>query len=883
MFAARTFALDSTPFGVSRHAAKRARCRDSTQTSRSSGRPDGDQGSGRGPFSPAWPAGWARARVDGLHAPFCAALVVLAASAGCGEGDTAPRLSPVAPRIVAVNETLTVDIVASNPSNLELHWSLTGPRLPGFDRVAMLRGDRSRAEFRWTPLASHVGVHEVTFVARSDLGLARTTATITVTPAADAAPVFVRPGAGGTFDLSRDPCVRFDVEVRDDDSPSVEIRPRSALPEGASLVPEGAKRARFGWCPTPDQVEASERWTLAFVADDGDHPPVPHDFVAVLRAGVRDHCPGAAPTIAFVSPGEGATVTASGGFDVVVDAADAEGLREPPLLYYSDAAPDDLTEPDVTAFDQVLFAPDGARFRARVPLALATGESRTVYLVASVTDNDDPTGTACDHRTDTPLRTITVVGGAPGGDAAVCAPCTGSVDCGSRICAAAAGGGRCLAACAGGCAAGTCAPTPTVDGPVVSACGDVAAVCSAGGACVDDSREDDDTRATAKPLVGMLSGLTVCPDDDDWFRIDAPAGTRVDVTVSGFRHAEGDLDLQLVGATGGILATSASTMDVERASACVVGSGPIYARVFGFRGARARSYTITESRTAGACCVDDRFEPDDSRATARQVNGGAFEGTACPRNDDWHWVEVAGPSSLVATIVFDARVADLDLELYSPEGAVIAASRGTSDTETVRADVAAGRYTLRVFGYGSGSAEYLGEVMVTPRTACSLSLHCPEGWVCNGSSCVSASCTSASTCPSGHLCPVPGPVTTARVCAPTCATNADCRSTEACKWLPEGRACGRRGAGANGATCGTYADCGGQRACVAWPGGYCARVGCERNADCESGTFCVTVGAQRVCALSCWASEDVCRRAEGYRCDVVEDRGGALQLACVPR
>jgi hypothetical protein len=518
-----------------------------------------------------------------------------------------------------------------------------------------------------------------------------------------------------------------------------------------------------------------------------------------------------------------------------------------------------------------------------VPVALPPGESRALYLVASVTDNDDPTGTACDRRADTPLRTITVVGGAPGGDAAVCAQCTGSLDCASRICAAAAGGARCLSACGSGCAAGTCAPTPTVDGPVVSACGDVAAVCAGGGMCADDAREDNDDRATATRLVGTLSGLAICPDDDDWFRIEASMGTRVEVTVSGFRHAEGDLDLHLVGSTGTILATSATTTDVERASACVVGSGPMFARVFGFRGARARSYTIAETRMTGACCVDDRFEPDNTRATARSVTGGAFEGTACPRDDDWLAVDVAGPSTLVATIVFDARAGDLDLELYSPEGAVLAASRGVTDTETVRADVAAGRYTLRVFGYGGGAADYLGEVMVTPRTACARSLDCPEGAVCSGSSCVPAACTSAATCPPAHLCPVPGPVTAGRMCAPTCTVNTDCRSTEACKWLPEGRACGRRGAGANGAACGSYADCGGQRACVAWPGGYCARAGCATNADCESGTFCVAVGAQRVCALGCRSSADVCRLAAGYACASLPDAAGAAQLVCVPR
>ena len=75
----------------------------------------------------------------------------------------------------------------------------------------------------------------------------RTPVVITVEPADDSGPVFLRPGAGGTFDLTLDPCVNFDIEVRDDDSSSVEIAATTDLPEGADLTQTGPKQGIFEW------------------------------------------------------------------------------------------------------------------------------------------------------------------------------------------------------------------------------------------------------------------------------------------------------------------------------------------------------------------------------------------------------------------------------------------------------------------------------------------------------------------------------------------------------------------------------------------------------------------------------------------------------------
>ncbi|MDW8363612.1 MAG: PPC domain-containing protein [Myxococcales bacterium] len=808
-------------------------------------------------------------------------LAVLWAVASCAQG-TGPRLEPLSPVSVAVNETVRVPIRVRNGGTEPLSLGMRGPDLPGFSRVASVRGGASGGEFRYSPLASHVGTHEVDILLlRGGEEIDRRPLVVTVTAASDAAPVFLRPGAGGTYDLERDPCVRFDVEVRDDDSPSVEIRARAGLPRGAMLEQTGPKSAQFDWCPTSDQVAASERWTIEMEADDGEHEPTAHDYVVVLRAGSRSGCGGSPPAIAVDAPADGARV---GGppFEVRARVTDDVGLRDVPLLYYSTVQPEDPDRPDPSAMQLVPFVESGDGYAASVPLELPEGAEQRVWFVVEAVDNDDPEGTACDQRAHSPLRSFTAVGAATGG-AGECAACTSSLQCASGLCAAAAGGARCLPACGAGtgCSMGSCGDRTTVEGSVRTGCGPVAVVCGGGGStgCVEDGNEPNDTLTAARVLTGTSTSGQICSGNDDYYRVSVEADSRVEVRLSGFRHAEGDLDLQLLSASGTILASSAGVTDTETAGLCMAERGELYVRVYGYRGAQNR-YDLSVNRMPGACCADDAGEDDDARTAARRISGGSFEGIVCPMDDDFLRFVVTAPATVTVTIVFDAAMGDLDLELYGPDGTLLGYSRGVTDTETVRRDVtASGEYVVRVYGFRGARGRYLGEVMVSTRTGCTAHRDCPSGQVCDGGSCRAITCSGDAGCPSGTGCISVG--SSGRRCAPRCAVNADCLDSEACKWLPEGRFCGERGAGANGAACSSFRDCGGQRACHPFRNGYCARVGCRSNADCEPGTFCVPVRGVQLCAVDCWAADEVCRLSEGHRCDVADDVSGRVQLVCL--
>lgn len=829
-----------------------------------------------------WPA--MRSSLRALLLSSLALLALLVAACPSGERPTLLAIERTTGR---VNQTLRIALPVSNPSGIAIRYRFEPARpIPAIESVTSITGSPAGGELRWTPLASHVGTHELAIVIESPSGeeYDRGTAIVEVLPSSDAAPVFLEPGAGGTYDLSRDPCVRFRVEIRDDDSVGVEIRGREGLPTGAMVIQDGNKSADFEWCPTADQIAASERWTIGLEADDGDHPAVPHDYVVVLRSGGGSGCEGAPPEVTVDAPEGGARVRSGTGYEVRVTATDDRGLREPPILYWTTETPSDPSRPDVTLFEQALFEPTGGdSFRARVPsLGLAVGEEREVFFVVSATDNDDATGTFCDHRTDTLLGSFFAVGG-EGGSLLACAPCSASVECASGVCAPSAGGARCLDGCdPGSCSSSTaCTDVTTTEGSRARACagagGSVVAACTV--ACINDGREPNDSIATASPLSGSVSGQ-ICTGDRDVFAIGGvTTGAQVTVTLDGFANADGDLDLRLLDPTGRILGTSAGVMDSEQITYCAAAAGTVYAEVFGYFGAQ-NGYDLRARVEPGGCCVNDALEPDDSVGAARLVMGTDFEGTLCFGDNDYRAFDVSVTSRAVLTLVGDGP-AVVDFELFDARGTRVARSMDVGGTLTIDTTLAPGRYAIRVFGYMNDGDSYLGEIRLTPSgSSCTTTRECGAGQVCATGSCRPDDCTSASMCPSMHLCPDPGPSTAPSDCAAACLVNADCRANEACKWFAEGRACGERGAGALGAPCSSFRDCGVQRTCLDWPGGYCTRAGCTRNSDCESGTFCVDVGGVRACALDCAADMTRCR--SGYSCRATPDVAMTSRFVCRP-
>jgi hypothetical protein len=139
------------------------------------------------------------------------------------------------------------------------------------------------------------------------------------------------------------------------------------------------------------------------------------------------------------------------------------------------------------------------------------------------------------------------------------------------------------------------------------------------GTCAPDARELNDTPAQASPLRGVEDwpGLTACPDDQDWFRIQLTAGARLQARIT-FSHAAGDLTLSLLGANAStILATSASLDDDEEIDQVASANGVHYLLVTAAPG-QWNAYRLTVEVTGGS----DPCMPDPCTAVPPSVCQG---------------------------------------------------------------------------------------------------------------------------------------------------------------------------------------------------------------------------------------------------------------------
>jgi hypothetical protein len=804
---------------------------------------------------------------------------------GCGEEVTAPTLLPVGPQVVKVNQQLTVDLQVSNPSGVALRYGFEAPTLLNIEQHASISGDARGGRFQYTPLVSHVGTHEVVFVVSSEAGEARQGVLLTVSAAASDAPIFLQPvpGSGGVYDLSKDPCVALDVEVRDDDTAAVAIRAHEALPTGATLTTRGDKSARLDWCPSAQQVATARTWPVVLEADDGEHPPVVLRYTVTLRGGTGGaECPGEGPVVEVTTPAQGAKVGGASGYRVVATVTDDKGLSEAPLLLYSEQAPQDLNAPDLTRFTALAMAP-GASASEWVgvipPLGLADGEERGLYVVVSATDDDDPRGVACDHTTEAGVVAF-IATAAAGQKAAACEPCAADAGCETGLCVQGESGRVCAPGCSAQnpCAVGECAQVTTVDGLSASACGPLAVACG-GSACVNDDLEPNESLSDAPPLAEGGAGVSgmICPADRDVFALSGAGSARVSLAGAG-------MGLDLYNADGELLCygrqAGSSSLEV-----CLVSGEEAFAMVSGADASASGGYTLSRAAgSASACCGGDANEPNNRWATAAAVTNGDFDGRLCPCDADFFRVSAGAGEALLISVVMDAGVV-AELALYDDAGQWLksAFADGQSDLLELSATAeAAGEYRFALFGVGDAATDYIGAAQVG---GCVTSRDCGAQQVCGaGGECVSDLCGGgAGACPAQHQCVED--ILSFGVCAATCAATSDCRAEQACKWFWSGRACGLRGIGANGDACLTFEDCGGQRACLTdWPDGYCARLGCASDADCqEADVFCgahPSISPQQACIRRCGGANGDCRA--GYTCASVIDAAGAAQVGCVP-
>jgi len=243
---------------------------------------------------------------------------------------------------------------------------------------------------------------------------------------------------------------------------------------------------------------------------------------------------------------------------------------------------------------------------------------------------------------------------------------------------------------------------------------------TSGCACTEDGLAPNHSTSQAAPLEpGLSEGLWICSGSDDYHSLTVCPGGTLYVAVH-FTHAHGDLDAQLLDGSGGVLLTAASQSDDEHllwvnSSDVAV---PVFVRVYAPAGvSNAYSLLVTISDCAVFVCEPDPFAGNDTAGTAAAIGPGVYPGlTICEDELDYFALTVCPGGTLDAEIAFAHAVGDLDLYLYSVEGAELDWSESVTDDERIvwtnSAGIPAAVYLI-VAGYEGATNGYDLTVAIT--------------------------------------------------------------------------------------------------------------------------------------------------------------------------
>ena len=212
-------------------------------------------------------------------------LVMIVAIAACG-GEP-PDLLDLSDQVAVVGQELAVELRGVDPDSTDLTYSFT-PDVELTSRATMSETPAGNGLFRWTPVAADVGAHVFDFTVSDGSHDTTVSTMIDVRATGEGVPVFRQPlGSGRVVDLAATPCIDVDIVVEDMDSAQVVIAEEEPKIAGAMLEQLDGLTARWHWCPTPQQVADSDRYTLLLSADDGTNPKAVKQYILVLGGSAQ--------------------------------------------------------------------------------------------------------------------------------------------------------------------------------------------------------------------------------------------------------------------------------------------------------------------------------------------------------------------------------------------------------------------------------------------------------------------------------------------------------------------------------------------------------------------------------------------------------------------
>lgn len=220
------------------------------------------------------------------------------------------------------------------------------------------------------------------------------------------------------------------------------------------------------------------------------------------------------------------------------------------------------------------------------------------------------------------------------------------------------------------------------------------------------------TDLSASPGIWLADGLGLGVQcDDDWYKIDVPAGfERVTVDCL-FSMARGDIGIGLYNSNATQIALSDTWEDREWLETVVPAGGTYYVLVYG--SGRCNPYNLQWNRQNPLGGLDDAYENNDGAAGAYDLKMrrarplSMISGTGRQCDPDWYRIYVApGSERLMAQCVYTNDPGALGLELRDDMGQRVALNAPTVGRSTLDLQVPyAGTYYLHVPG-GAACQEY---------------------------------------------------------------------------------------------------------------------------------------------------------------------------------
>jgi hypothetical protein len=310
----------------------------------------------------------------------------VALALACGSDDQPPQILTIADQTIQANQTLQLDVNATDPDTDSLVFGMKDPpRGARIDQVAP-----KMASFTWTPDPSQIGQHSLTVTASDSTTTDEETFNVLVT--SGVAPELVSSDRF-TFDLRLGEKPSFLLEWKDDSASSLTFTfspdPRSW---GATLA-IAAKSVQFDWEPTAQQQTVAQHlFTVTAVSPSTLQV---QSTIAVIFRGVPDAACPSTNHVPYVFPTPIPDQYGDADYLVKADIADEESAIQAAAVIFTTS-----TAPTADDWYYSMLAPgDRAAWAGTIPnLGLAPGTSSTVTWFICGVDDDDPNGDRCDNE-----------------------------------------------------------------------------------------------------------------------------------------------------------------------------------------------------------------------------------------------------------------------------------------------------------------------------------------------------------------------------------------------------------------------------------------------------------------------------------------------------